>query len=235
MSPCREVVVKLALNRLDVGLACALIAPMESSATVFIVDDSSAARESLAAMLKARGVVVQTYASAKQFLADVDRISQGCLIVDVRMPGMTGLELQQQLQANGILLAVIMVTGHGDVQMAVRAMQAGAVAYLEKPCQQAELWRNVELALEKNRADHEAQRHRAAIRSRLEQLTADELTVLELMLEGKPNKTIAGELDIGLRTVELRRSNVMKKMQADSLAELVRMALSVEFMPRQSK
>ena len=154
---------------------------------------------------------------------------RGCLVVDVRMTGMTGLELQQELTARGYRIPVIVITGFADVPTAVRAMRAGAVTFLEKPCSDKELWASIETALGNGKAAHRQQRaQRGEIAARRATLTPAEVQVLERLLAGKANKTIAVELDLGLRTVELRRATIMKKMEANSLAELVRLILSIE-------
>jgi two-component system, LuxR family, response regulator FixJ len=200
---------------------------MSSDKTVFVVDDDPGARESVAALVKSRGLKVETFASAEDFLAAFDANKRGCLVLDVRMTGMTGLELQERLASMASQLPVIIITGHADVPMAVRAMQAGAITFLEKPSAEQELWANIQKALEMGTRAHEQQTVRAEVERHLATLSAAERDVMEKLLAGKPNKLIAAELDLGLRTVELRRSNVMKKMHADSLADLVRMVLMV--------
>ena len=200
---------------------------MSSDKTVFVVDDDPGARESVAALVKSRGLRVETFASAEDFLAAFDPNKRGCLVLDVRMTGMTGLELQERLVSMGSQLPVIIITGHADVPMAVRAMQAGAITFLEKPSAEQELWANIQKALEMGSRAHEQQTVRAEVERHLATLSSAERDVMEKLLAGKPNKLIAAELDLGLRTVELRRSNVMKKMHADSLADLVRMVLMV--------
>ena len=200
---------------------------MNSDKSVFVVDDDPGARESVAALVKSRGLQVLTFGSAEDFLEAYNPSQRGCLVVDVRMPGMSGLELQERLASMGSTLPVIIITGHADVPMAVRAMHAGAVTFLEKPTAEQELLANIEKALEHENRVQKEQAMRAEVETRLATLTPAEKEVLEKLLAGKPNKVIASELDLGLRTVELRRSNVMKKMQCDSLAELVRMVLTV--------
>jgi FixJ family two-component response regulator len=200
---------------------------MQTEATVFIVDDDPAARDSVAALVRSKGVPVDTYASAEEFLAAFDPQRVGCLVVDVRMTGMTGLDLQEVLRQRGSRLPIVVITGFGDVPTAVRAMRAGAFTFLEKPCRDQELWNCVQKALDAAGRMQVEDTRKAEVETRLAQLTPDELRVMREMVAGKPNKVIASELDIGLRTVELRRANVLKKMQADSLAELVRLALLV--------
>jgi len=198
--------------------------------TVFVIDDDQAARNSVVALVESKGVAARGYASAEEFLAEFDQRQQGCLVVDVRMAGMSGLELHQELRKRKSLLPVVVITGYADVQMAVQAMQAGAVTFLEKPCQEPELWQAIQQALEIEQSQAGLRKQRAEVEARLATLTDDELAVLRRLLEGQPNKRIANELDIGLRTVELRRSNIMRKMQATSLPDLVRMAILVGFL-----
>jgi two-component system, LuxR family, response regulator FixJ len=200
---------------------------MSTQRTIFVVDDDPAARESVAALIKSRGMPVETFDSAEAFLAAFDPSRRGCLVLDVRMNGMSGLDLQERLAASGAMLPVIIITGHADVPMAVRAMQSGAVTFLEKPCADQELWANVQKALETDSRQEQQSARKAEVANRLATLTPAERQVLNLLMSGKPNKSIAAELDLGLRTVELRRSMIMKKMDAESLAELVRMVLSI--------
>ena len=147
------------------------------------------------------------------------------------MTGMSGLQLLQQLASRKSTLPAVVITGYADVPMAVKAMQAGAMTFLEKPCQDQELWQAIQQALDKEKSIQSLRRQKSEIESRLATLTEDEIAVLRKLLEGLPNKRIAVDLDIGLRTVELRRSNIMKKMQAASLPELVRMAILIGFLP----
>ncbi|ADB15754.1 two component transcriptional regulator, LuxR family [Pirellula staleyi DSM 6068] len=203
---------------------------IEQAATVYVVDDDRAARESVIAMVGLKGLPAQGFGSAEEFLAFYDASRTGCLVVDVRMQGMSGLQLQQELKSRGCTLPVIVITGYADVPMAVRAMQNGAVTFLEKPCQEHELWRGIERALNQEQAQQTLRRQRAEIETRMNTLTSDEVVVMRKLLEGLPNKRIAADLDIGLRTVELRRSNIMRKMEADSLSELVQMAILINFL-----
>ncbi len=204
---------------------------MESDQIVFVVDDDPAVRESVAALVRAKGLAHETFESAEDFLRNFDREKNGCLVADVRMTGMNGLELQERLVAEGIRLAIVIITGYADVPMAVRAIQAGAVTFLEKPCQEEELWQAIRMSLDKEQSGRKLGEKRREIAARLASLSDAELAVMEKIIEGKPNKVIAAELDIGLRTAELRRAHVLQTMQADSLAELVRMAMTVDFLP----
>jgi FixJ family two-component response regulator len=196
--------------------------------TVFIVDDDPAARESVAALVGSHEVPTQTFASAAEFLRVYAPSQRGCLVVDVRMTGMTGLELQQELSARGYRIPVIVITGFADVPTAVRAMQAGAVTFLEKPCSDKELWASIETALQWEARSRQQRTQREEILARRATLTPAEVQVLVRLIAGKANKAIAAELDLGLRTVELRRATIMKKMEANSLAELVRLSLSID-------
>ena len=200
---------------------------MENNMTVFIVDDDPAARDSVAVLVKSKGLPVRAFASAEEFLAEYQPGDSGCLVVDVRMTGMTGLELLEVLRQRNAALPVIIITGFGDVPTAVRAMRAGAFTFLEKPCRDQELWAAIQRALDSATKLQAENDRKTSVEARLATLTPDELRVMREMVIGKPNKVIASDLDIGLRTVELRRANVLKKMQADSLAELVRFALLV--------
>ncbi len=204
---------------------------MDPNATVFVVDDDAAARESVLALVSLKGVRAQGFASAEEFLAQFGLHMTGCLVVDVRMTGMSGLQLLQQLNGRKSTLPAIVITGYADVPMAVKAMQAGAMTFLEKPCQDQELWQAIQQALDREKALQALRRQKGEIDARLATLTEDEVAVLRKLLEGLPNKRIAVDLDIGLRTVELRRSNIMKKMQAASLPELVRMSILIGFLP----
>jgi two-component system, LuxR family, response regulator FixJ len=196
--------------------------------SVFIVDDDPAARESVAALVGSHGVTTKTFGSAAEFLTAYAPAQRGCLVVDVRMTGMTGLELQEDLKRRGYSIPVIVITGFADVPTAVRAMRAGAVTFLEKPCSDKELWASIQTALDWESRSQQQRTQREEIVARKATLTPAEAQVLERLLAGKANKAIASELDLGLRTVELRRATIMKKMDANSLAELVRLILSLE-------
>jgi FixJ family two-component response regulator len=204
---------------------------MDPNATVYVLDDDAVVRESVLALVSLKGVRAQGFASAEEFLAQHGPHMTGCLVVDVRMTGMSGLQLLQQLNGRKSTLPVIVITGYADVPMAVKAMQLGAMTFLEKPCQDQELWQAIQQALDKEKSLQSLRKQKGEIEARLATLTEDEVAVLRKLMEGLPNKRIAVDLDIGLRTVELRRSNIMKKMQASSLPELVRMAILIGFLP----
>lgn len=199
--------------------------------TVFVIDDDAAARESLQAMVKSRGYEVRGFASAEEFLDKYAPDWVGCIVTDVRMPGMSGIEFLHRLKEKKVSLPVIVITGYADVPMAVQAMKAGAATFLEKPCQDQELASNIEQAMSSGAAEQNKMRMEKIVGERLATLTDDEREVLHRLIEGMPNKRIASDLDIGLRTVELRRSNIMKKMNAGSLAELVRLTMVVDIAP----
>src|SRR5262245_185424 len=203
---------------------------MENEATVFVVDDDAAARESVIALVGQKGFPARGFSSAEEFLGDDNPSRKGCVVIDVRMAGMSGLDLLKRLKAQKNSLPVVVITGYADVPMAVKAMQEGAVTFLEKPCQDQELWQAITQALEIEHSQHLQRRQRAETQSRMATLSADELEVFRRLLAGHANKRIASDLDIGLRTVELRRSNIMKKMQATSLPDLVRMAILIDFL-----
>lgn len=199
-----------------------------TEAVVFIVDDDDAMRDSIAYLVQSVGRAVETYESAEAFLARVDSARAGCLILDVRMPGMGGLDLQQVLQVRGIQLPVIVITGHGDIPMAVRAMRAGAVSFLEKPFNDQALLDHVGEAM---RIDREVRRQReqtAQAALRLAALTAREREVLEAVVAGKQNRMIAEELGLSVKTVEAHRHRMMGKMQARTAAGLALAVLQAQ-------
>ncbi len=196
--------------------------------TVHVIDDDEALRDSIRMFLLNEGLEVQTYASADAFLAELDSKPAGCIVTDVRMPGMSGMDLLAEIARLGVALPVIVVTGHADVPLAVRAMKKGAVDLLEKPFQGEDLIDAVRRALDVGR-DSQLNAHSVQeTQARLATLTARETEVLDRLVRGQPNKIIAYEMGISPRTVEVHRANVMKKTQAGSLSELVRMFLNVE-------
>jgi two-component system, LuxR family, response regulator FixJ len=195
---------------------------------VYIVDDDDAIRAALRLLLKSVGLAATALPSAQDFLASYNPQQPGCLILDVRMPGMSGLDLQQQLNVRGAIIPVIFITGHGDVPMAVEAMQQGAFDFLQKPFRDQDLIDRIQRALAKDQAERVQLRERDRIKARLESLTAREREVLDLVSSGKPNKIMAADLGVSQRTVEIHRSRVMEKMGASSLAQLVRMVLDLK-------
>ena len=198
-----------------------------TKATVFVVDDDQAMRNSLKWLIESVGVQVESFASADEFLRQYQAGRSGCLVADVRMPGMSGLDLQDYLVEHRIRIPVVIITGHGDVPMAVRAMKSGAVDFIEKPFNDEVLLDAIRraIAFEEQQRSHESEHHQ--IEQRLASLTPREHEVMDMVTEGKSNKEIANTLGVSAKTIEAHRARVMEKMQAGSLAELVRMALSV--------
>lgn len=190
--------------------------------TVFIIDDDSSVRDAVSLLLRTDGLNVAAFASAAAFLEAVTVQQPGCLVLDVRMPGMSGLDLQKQLQARGFRMPILFMTGHGDVPMAIRAMKAGAFDFLEKPFQGAKLLERVREALALDARQHGRQARRAEAAARLALLSPREREVLDRVVIGQYNKVIAAELGISLSTVEIHRKRVMEKLQAESLADLIR-------------
>lgn len=190
--------------------------------TVFVVDDDDAARDSLVMLLKSDGLTSRGYVSAHDFLATFDLAARGCIITDLRMPGMDGIEMIRELKGVGCILPVMVITGHADVSRAVDAMKAGAVDFIEKPYESERILRVVRASLEENDAAVDAGASRGRVLRRLESLTPRERQVLDLIVEGASNKVIAANLEISPRTVEIYRANVMSKMRADSLSDLIR-------------
>jgi FixJ family two-component response regulator len=197
----------------------------EPKPRVFIVDDDQAVRESVKILMRSIGVESETYASADEFLADYDANRPGCLVLDVRMPGMSGLELQERLASLASTLPVIFVTAHGDVPMAVEAVKAGAMDFVQKPFRDQDLIDKVQEAFAENARTRTMLHERSRIRERLASLTPREREVLELIVDGKANKVIAIDLGLSQRTVEIHRARVMSKMMADSVSQLVQMVL----------
>jgi two-component system response regulator FixJ len=195
------------------------------SDTVHLIDDDDAVRDSLAFLLKTAGFEVKTYASAAMFLEIAATAGSGCVITDVRMPDVTGMELLRRLKDLKIGLPVIVMTGHGDVPLAVEAMKLGALDFVEKPFDDAALLASVQSALKKEHNDSKQHAERAEIEKRLTALSNRERDVLGGLVAGHANKRIAFDLGISPRTVEIYRANLMTKMQASSLSDLVRMAL----------
>jgi two-component system response regulator FixJ len=194
--------------------------------TVFVVDDDAAALDSLVMLLRSDGLNPSGFSSAGAFLDVLTPESRGCIISDVRMPGMDGVQLLKTLKAMGSTLPVIVVTGHADVTVAVQAMKAGAAEFVQKPYESELILRMVRACLEEHDDTVDANAKRTRVLRRIESLTARERQVLDLIMEGASNKAVAAALSISPRTVEIYRANVMSKMRADSLSELIRMTLS---------
>jgi two-component system response regulator FixJ len=195
---------------------------------VFIVDDDASVRDSLAALLESAGFETLAFESARAFLASDAVGRRGCLVADVRMPDMDGLELQEELVRRGIRLPIVIVTGHADVPLAVRAMKAGAIEFLEKPYNEDALIDSVRRGLSEASAQAEETLSRNVAAARLARLTEREREVYELLILGHPNKVVAHKLDISPRTVEIHRAHVMEKMEARNLAQLIRMSLAAD-------
>lgn len=201
---------------------------MTRPATVHVVDDDDAVRRSLRLLLKSVGLLTIAYASAQEFLAAWDSDQPGCLVLDVRMPGMSGIELQAELNQRGAIIPVIFISGHGDIPMAVEAIQHGAFDFLQKPFRDQDLIDRVQRALASDTEHRQVLQQRETLRQRFESLTPREQEVLQLVTQGKANKVMAGDLGVSQRTVEIHRARVMEKMGAHSLAQLVRMVLELD-------
>jgi two-component system response regulator FixJ len=198
----------------------------DNEQTVFVVEDDEAVRDSLLLLLNAEGYQTRGFPDAHEFLKEDVSQLQGCLILDIRMPGMTGMELHKKLVELRCALPIIFVTGHGDVAMAVEAMRLGAIDFIQKPYREEELLNKVRAALQLDSDQQEALRYKEKILQRIESLTPRETEIMEMMVEGNANKVIAIDLNISQRTVEIHRSRVMQKMGTHSLAQLVQMVLA---------
>ena len=204
---------------------------MRTEPTVFVVDDDAGVRDSLQTFLESAGLRVETYGSAEAFLAQVPGVPYGCLLLDLRMPGIDGLALQDRLLAQKIQLPIIILTGHGDVAAAVHALKGGAVDFLEKPFNTATLLERIRQALALSAETQRQSSTREHIKRRLAHLTAREREILDMVVDGRSSKVIAIDLGISERTVELHRARVKKKMGVRSVAELVRMMLAIRAPP----
>ena len=200
---------------------------MSTEGVVHVVDDDAAVRDSLRFLLESAGLAARTYASAPELLAQVGELASGCVVTDVRMPEMSGIELVRRLKELEVRHPVIVMTGHADVPLAIEALRAGVADFIEKPFDDEAFLASVRSALEQQASTASEDAEVGAIRARLQQLSQREQQVLEALVEGKANKVIAYDLGISPRTVEVYRANVMTKMQARSLSELVRMRLLV--------
>jgi len=202
---------------------------LNNDQTVFIVDDDPEIRQSLTSLMRSMGLESEAFGSAKDFLDVFDPMRSGCLLLDVRLQDMSGLELLECINKQVVYIPVIVISAHGDVPTVVRAMRAGALNFLEKPCRDQVLWEAIQEGFKWNKANRRRLVQLVKVRHRLEHLTAGEYSVLEKLLEGKSNKTIAADLNVSVRTVEVRRAKLMQKMKANSLAELIQMATLTSF------
>jgi len=203
--------------------------PLPNKQTVFVIDDDEAVRESIAALVDIRGMPVETYASAEEFLTSYSGVAPGCVVTDLRIEhGMTGLELQVALRERGCSIPVIVISAYANVSSAVQAMHNGAITLLEKNCSSDELWKAIveALATDSDRRN-EHQQHKTLL-ERFEQLTPDEVAVMDRVIDGQLNKVIAKDLTISLRTVETRRHNVLEKVSVSTVPELVRLYVELE-------
>jgi FixJ family two-component response regulator len=200
----------------------------ENNAIVFIVDDDASVRDSLRWLIESVQLQVQCFATAQEFLDGYRGQQTGCVVLDVRMPGISGLDLQEELIQQGFVLPVIIITGHADVPMAVRAFKSGVFDFIEKPFNDQHLIDRIQQAIEKSRSQKVNIQRRQEARERLHKLSSREIQVLKCIVAGSSNKSMARELDISVKTVETHRANLMSKMKAGSVSELVRIALLAE-------
>ncbi len=200
---------------------------LNRESTVYIVDDDQAIRHAMELLMRSVGLGYEIFHSGDDFLTGHTNDRAGCLVLDIRMPGLGGLELQEKLNEMGSTLPIIFITGHGDVPMAVEAMQKGAVDFIQKPFRDQELLDQISEALKTDQERRSARDQKTEVSNRLEKLTKREREVMNLVVTGKPNKVIAYELGVSQRTVEIHRARVMEKMEARSLADLVRMHLAI--------
>lgn len=203
----------------------------DAKPTVFVVDDNQASRDSLVELLESVGLTAQTFPSAQDFLTAYDAEQPGCLVLDVRMRGMSGLDLQDRLMSQRKFIPIVFITGHGDVPMAVRAMKSGAVDFLEKPFNDQALLDCVHRALARDTAQRHDKKERKEARTRLQDLTPREREVLGLMVEGLPNKVVAIRLGISRKTLDIHRANIFEKTGSESLVELARLVQLSEATP----
>jgi FixJ family two-component response regulator len=194
---------------------------------VYVVDDDDAVRDSLSMLLRSVNLQVESYASGQDFLDHLRPGVPGCVVLDIRMPRMSGLEVQQKLVETGCVLPVIFITGHGDIPMAVQAIRNGAADFIQKPFRDQDLLDRIHEVLAEHSAQRSVDNHRSELKTRFESLTDREREVMLMVVAGKANKVVALDLNLSQRTVEIHRARVMDKMQARSLADLVKMAIEL--------
>ncbi len=204
---------------------------MSGSATIHVIDDDTSLREALGSLFRSTGLNARLYGSATDFMAAPPPDTPGCLVVDIRLPGVSGLDFQEQLAAIGVRLPIILMTGHGDIPMSVRAMKAGAVDFLTKPFRDQDMLDAVSLAITRDGARREGEGRIDDLKSKFTTLSPREREVMALVTAGKMNKQVAGDLSLSEITVKIHRGSVMRKMGARSLADLVRMAEALDWRP----
>lgn len=196
----------------------------EERPVVFVIDDDASVREGVKDLLRSVGLDVESFGSTQEFLASKRPDAPGCIVLDVRLPGASGLEVQRELMKSSIQLPIIFISGHGDIPMSVRAMKSGAIEFLTKPLREQELLDAVQAGIERDRARRQEAKLVAELQERLKSLTSREQEVLALVVTGQPNKQIAAQLDLSEQTVKVHRGQIMRKMRAKSLVDLVRMS-----------